>query len=70
MSGGREKQPDYFAINGRRGEGAMIRIQQMDMSFLKDYDKIPMLVHVKSVYQLKKVNRGLGGILLEEVPVM
>ena len=47
----------------------MIRIQQMDVSFLKDYDKIPMLVHVKSVYQLKKVNRGLGGILLEEVPV-
>lgn len=47
----------------------MVTIKQMDASFLKEYDRIPMLVPVKSIYQLEKIDRGLGGILLREVPV-
>lgn len=47
----------------------MVTVRQMDASFLETYDRIPMLVPVRCVYRLEKVNRGLGGILLREEPV-
>jgi GNAT superfamily N-acetyltransferase len=37
--------------------------------FFEAYEKIPMLVHVKSKLEVEKIDRGLGGILLREVPV-
>lgn len=33
------------------------------------YDTIPMLVDIRSVFTVKPVNRGLGGLLLQETPV-
>lgn len=47
----------------------MITYKQIDKSYLKVYDNIPMLVNVKSKYSLKKINKGLGGIILKEIPV-
>lgn len=47
----------------------LIHYREVDESYLKQYDEIPMLVHVKSILKLEKVENGLGGILLKEVPV-
>ena len=38
-------------------------------AFLEAYEKIPMLVHVKSELKLEKIDGGLGGVLFCEVPV-
>ena len=38
-------------------------------AFFKEYAKIPMLVPVRSKLHVEKIDRGLGGILLREVPV-
>jgi GNAT superfamily N-acetyltransferase len=37
--------------------------------FFNEYAKIPMLVSVRSKLQVEKIDRGIGGILLREVPV-
>ncbi|CEG26210.1 GNAT family N-acetyltransferase [Bacillus sp. B-jedd] len=47
----------------------MINYKEIDKSYFEQYDTIPMLVHVKSILALKKIENGLGGILLEETPV-
>ena len=47
----------------------MITYKQVDESYFGQYDRIPMIVRVKSIYQLEKINNGLGGILLVETPV-
>ena len=47
----------------------MITYKEIDESYFGQYDRIPMIVHVKSIYQLEKINSGLGGILLVETPV-
>ena len=47
----------------------MINYKQVYKSDFKVYDTIPMLVHVKSHFVLEKINNGLGGILLKEMPV-
>jgi ribosomal protein S18 acetylase RimI-like enzyme len=47
----------------------MITYKEVDKSYFDMYDRIPMLVHVKSKFILVKSKNGLGGILLEEVPV-
>ncbi|GFP75407.1 GNAT family N-acetyltransferase [Clostridium fungisolvens] len=47
----------------------MITYREIDESYFEQYDKIPMLVQVKSILRLEKVDNGLGGILLKEVPV-
>lgn len=47
----------------------MINYREIDESYFDKYDKIPMLVHVKSILNLNKIENGLGGILLEETPV-
>ena len=47
----------------------MITYKEVDESQLKDYDQIPMMVHMKSILEIQRVDKGLGGILLKEVPV-
>lgn len=46
----------------------MIEFKQVDTSHLEQYNKIPMKVQVKSHYVLEKIDGGMGGILLQEVP--
>ncbi len=46
----------------------MITYRKIDSSYLDKYDKIPMVVNVKSILKLEKVQNGLGGILLKETP--
>lgn len=33
------------------------------------YDKIPMIVHMKSEYRIEKIDNGLDGLLIKEVEV-
>ena len=47
----------------------MINYREIDESYFDKYDKIPMLVHVKSIFKLNKIENGLGGILLKETSV-
>ena len=47
----------------------MINYKQIDKNYFKAYDKIPMLVHVKTHYTLEKINKGLGGIIINETQV-
>ena len=47
----------------------MITYKKIDETYFEKYDSIPMLVHVKSVFSLTKIDNGLGGILLKETPV-
>lgn len=47
----------------------MIHYRQVDSTHFKQYDRIPMRVHVTSCYQIMKLDRGLGGLLLSETPV-
>ena len=47
----------------------MITYKKIDETYFEKYDSIPMLVHVKSVFSLTKIDNGLGGILLKESPV-
>lgn len=61
-------------INGRWGKNqergiTVITYRQVDSSCLKQYDKIPMLVHIETILALEKLDRGLGGIILRETPV-
>ena len=47
----------------------MITYKEVNESFFSQYDEIPMLVHVNTVFIPKTVNSGLGGILFDEVNV-
>lgn len=47
----------------------MITFQEVDKSFFELYDKVPMRVDVHSEYKVKRINNGLGGLILEEVQV-
>ncbi|SHI10728.1 GNAT family N-acetyltransferase [Sporanaerobacter acetigenes] len=47
----------------------MIIYKQVDKTYFKQYDSIPMRVNVTSYYMIKKLNRGLGGFMLVETPV-
>ena len=47
----------------------MITYKEVNRECFDQSDEIDMLVHVKSIYQLKKINRGLNGILLSEEKV-
>lgn len=47
----------------------MISYKRIDCNYFEEYDTIPMRVDVNSHYELNRVNNGLGGILLKEVPV-
>lgn len=47
----------------------MIIYKQVDKTYFKQYDSIPMRVNVTSYYMVKKLNRGLGGFMIVETPV-
>ncbi|MDP4183182.1 MAG: GNAT family N-acetyltransferase [Bacillota bacterium] len=47
----------------------MISFREIDKSYFKAYDEIPMTVYVKSHYLLEKIDKGLGGIIFKEIPV-
>lgn len=47
----------------------MITFKEVDKSFLELYDKVAMNVNVHSEYEVKRINNGLGGLVLEEVSV-
>lgn len=46
-----------------------IRYKEIDINDLEEYGKIPFYYDTNKKYELKKVDRGLGGILLELVDV-
>lgn len=46
----------------------MITYREIDNSYFDKYDNIPMLVEVKSILKLEKIEDGFGGILLKETP--
>ena len=47
----------------------MITVKEIDKSFWELYDKVAMNVDVQSEYHVKRINNGLGGLILEEVKV-
>lgn len=47
----------------------MIIYKQVDRTYFKQYDSLPMRVNVTSYYMVKKLNRGLGGFMIVETPV-
>ena len=47
----------------------MITYRQMDRECFPLYDRVPMRVMVKSEFRMEKIDRGLGGFRLTEVPV-
>lgn len=47
----------------------MITYRQVDKTYLGKYDKIPMIVQVKSILALEKIENGFGGIVFKETPV-
>lgn len=47
----------------------MIIYKQVDKTYLKQYDSLPMRINVTSYYMVKKLNRGLGGFMIVETPV-
>ena len=44
-----------------------IRIVEIGIDRLEEYDKIPFYYDANQKYELKKIDNGLGGILLELV---
>lgn len=46
----------------------MITFREMDKTCIPLYDAVPQNVEVRSVYQVRRLDNGLGGFLLEEVP--
>lgn len=46
-----------------------IEIKEVTKEHLEEYAKIPMLVKVNSKFELKKVDKGLGGITFNEIVV-
>lgn len=47
----------------------MIYVKKTDRSCFEMYDSVSMNVDVKSEYKVKRIDNGLGGFILEEVPV-
>lgn len=47
----------------------MISYKKVDCNYFEEYDNVPMRVNVNSHYELVKINNGIGGIILKEVPV-
>ena len=47
----------------------MITFREVDRSFFAAYDTVAMNVEVHAEYQVERVQQGLGGLLLHEVPV-
>ena len=47
----------------------MIYVKKTDRSCFEMYDSVSMNVDGKSEYKVKRIDNGLGGFILEEVPV-
>ncbi len=47
----------------------MLIFKEVDSSFFELYDEVTMNVEVRSEYKVERIDRGLGGFLLEEIPV-
>ena len=47
----------------------MLVYKQVQPEQLAQYDAIPMLVNIRSIFTVTPADRGLGGLLLQEVPV-
>lgn len=47
----------------------MITYREVDSSFFPLYDTVEMNVNVDSIYRVRPVDGGLGGLALEELPV-
>lgn len=47
----------------------MIIFKEVDNSYFELYDKVSMNVDVRSEYIVKRINNGLGGLILEETMV-
>ena len=47
----------------------MIYVKKTDRSCFEMYDSVSMNVDAKSEYKVKRIDNGLGGFILEEVPV-
>lgn len=47
----------------------MVEVREVDKSYFELYDEVSMNVDVRSEYKVTRVDSGLGGMLLEEVPV-
>lgn len=47
----------------------MITYKEVDKTYLEWYDQVSMNVDVRSEYKVKRVDNGLGGLVLEELPV-
>ena len=48
----------------------MLSYKRVQPEQLTQYDAIPMLVDIRTEFAVKPANRGLGGLLLQEVPVL
>ena len=46
-----------------------ITIKEVDKTYFTLYDQVSANVDVRSEYRVNRVNRGLGGLVFEEVPV-
>ena len=47
----------------------MVTFKEMDKTCFEMYDQVTQNVEIKSEYRINRVDGGLGGLLLEEVPV-
>lgn len=47
----------------------MITFREVDKTFFPLYDSVPQNVDVRSEYRVTPVESGLGGLMMEEVPV-
>lgn len=47
----------------------MLTYRQVDWTYARQFDDVPMSVLVTSEYRVEKTDRGLGGFTLREVPV-
>lgn len=47
----------------------MITCREVDSSYFPLYDSVPQSIDVRSEYRVTPVDGGLGGLMLEEVPV-
>lgn len=47
----------------------MITFREVDKSFFEIYDKVSQNVDVRSEYRIERMNNGLGGFVLEEIPI-
>lgn len=48
----------------------MVICKEVDNSYFELYVSVPMNVDVRSEYIVKRMDHGLGGLVLEEIPLL